>query len=87
MLCTVLTGFPVIWEIYREYQGRLLLRWNPMLSQKSLKTVSTAPDSDEAHATLAKAQVLAPSMTFGLGSKSRRAKSAHSLKWNMQFDE
>jgi hypothetical protein len=37
----------------REYQGILLLRWNPMLNQKSLKTFSTAPDSDEAHAALA----------------------------------
>lgn len=46
-----------------------------MLSQKSLKTVSTAPDSDEAHAALATAQALAPSMTFGQDGMQGRSSS------------
>ena len=58
--------FAVILEIYRE---NLRCRWNSTI-QKSLKIFSTAPDSGEAHAALATAQALAPSITFGLGSLS-----------------
>jgi hypothetical protein len=45
-------------------------------NQRSLRTFSTAPDSEEAHAALTTAHALVLSMTLGLGSLSLSMRSS-----------